>query len=571
MPLRTNVFRGFFYLNIFAMENLNGAQILVHRLQMHGIHTIFGIPGGNILPFYDALYQSPIRHILAKHEQGAAFMAQGMARITRKPAVCIATSGPGATNLVTALADALFDSVPLVAITGQVSQALKGTEAFQEVDMVTLTKGITKHTFYITDVNQIASTVDEAFHLAASGRPGPVLIDIPKDVQQAHCQCNGSRIMSSGLIECDLSTFQIREFCRMVHQAQRPVIIAGHGIILGNAMDELRYFAETRQIPVVTTLHGIGCMPPNHPLYLGMAGMHGSQYANEVLNSADLVIALGIRFDDRLTGNLNRFCTNAQFIHIDIDAKQLNRLKQVELAIRGDLKMVLQTINPSLQKCSKSNCYSNSPLESTSAVESDLPKSFMQELASYLPENVIITTDVGQHQMWVAQSFPFVQPGNFLTSGGQGTMGFGLPAAIGAALAMPHRKVVCITGDGSLMMNIQELATLAEVGANITIIVLNNGGLGMVRQQQELFYHSHLSASQTTRRINFEALATAFGLNANSIRMDEFEKLPHLLNATGPCLIDVDTRSDNMVWPMVKPGFSIDKMMIPQTTLQPQI
>jgi acetolactate synthase-1/2/3 large subunit len=571
MPLRTNVFRGFFYLNIFAMENLNGAQVLVHRLQMHGIHTIFGIPGGNILPFYDALYQSPIRHILAKHEQGAAFMAQGMARITQKPAVCVATSGPGATNLVTALADALFDSVPLVAITGQVSQALKGTEAFQEVDMVTLTKGITKHTFYITDVNQIASTVDEAFHLAASGRLGPVLIDIPKDVQQAHCQYNGNRIELESLIECDLSTFQIREFIRMVHQAQRPVIIAGHGVILGNAMDELRYFAETRQIPVVTTLHGIGCLPPTHPLYLGMAGMHGSQQANEVLNSADLVIALGMRFDDRLTGNLNRFCTNAQFIHIDIDAKQLNRLKQVELAIKGDLKMVLQAINPSLQKCSKSNCYNNSLVESALADESDLPKSFMQELASYLPENLIVTTDVGQHQMWVAQAFPFAKPGNFLTSGGQGTMGFGLPAAIGAALTIPHRKVVCITGDGSLMMNIQELATLAEVGANITIIVLNNGGLGMVRQQQELFYHNHLSASQTTRRINFEALATAFGLNANSIRMDEFGKLPHLLNAIGPCLIDVDTRSDNMVWPMVKPGFSIDKMMIPQTTLQPQI
>jgi acetolactate synthase I/II/III large subunit len=540
------------------MNPFTGAQIMVHRLQMHGIRTIFGIPGGNILPFYDALYQSPIRHILAKHEQGAAFMAQGMARITNKPAVCVATSGPGATNLVTALADALFDSVPIVAITGQVAQSLKGTEAFQEVDMERLTQGITKHTFVVSDVTRLAQTIDEAILLAASGRPGPVLIDVPKDVQLASCQYTGKPAANAAMIECDMDNRQIREFCRMVHQAQRPVIIAGHGVHLSQAHRELLSLAETRHIPVVTTLHGIGCLPSSHRLYLGMAGMHGHQHANNALNNADLVIALGIRFDDRLTGNINRFCPQAKFIHIDIDAHQLNRIKQVDLAIRGDLKMVLQSIIPYLQPAQLIN-YDR--IESVDE-ECDLPQTFMHTLARLLPPNVIVTTDVGQHQMWTAQAFPFVQPGNFLTSGGQGTMGFGLPAAIGAAVAMPHRKVVCITGDGSLMMNLQEMATLAELGLDVVIIVLNNSGLGMVRQQQQLFYNHHLSASQANQPIRFEAIAAAFGIASSSIKMSDMQRLPEVLKSPGPNLIHIDTRAEQMVWPMVQPGFSVDRMMV---------
>jgi acetolactate synthase-1/2/3 large subunit len=546
------------------MKNLNGAQILVHQLQLHGITTVFGVPGGNILPFYDALYQSPIRHVLARHEQGAAFMAQGMARITRQPAVCIATSGPGATNLITALADAYFDSVPLVVITGQVPQALNGTDAFQEVDMMALTKGITKRTFHVTDVNQLAATVDFAFHLTASGRPGPVLIDIPKDIQQATCHYSAVVPEGEPFIESEIHTYVVREFCRMLHQAKRPVIIAGHGIVLSGAGEELEYLATMRQIPVVTSLHGIGCMDASHPLYMGMAGMHGSEMANTTLSKADLVLALGIRFDDRLTGNINQFCPQAQFIHIDIEEKQLNRLKQVDLAIRGDLKMVLQAVIPNIQANKGLRWFSKDDAKIVlQSNEENAPAGFIREMALHLPNDIIVTTDVGQHQMWVAQAFPFKQAGSFLTSGGQGTMGFGLPAAIGAAFAMPHRRVVCFTGDGSLMMNLQELATLAELGADVTIVVLNNGGLGMVRQQQVLFYNNHLSASQSSQRMNFKAIAAAFGIRSASLKMNDPLALKEALQGHGPMLIDVDTRDEHMVWPMVKPGNSIDSMMMP--------
>ncbi|MFT3739485.1 MAG: biosynthetic-type acetolactate synthase large subunit [Breznakibacter sp.] len=541
------------------MEKLNGAQVLVDRLQMHGIRTVFGIPGGNILPFYDALYRSTVRHILAKHEQGAAFMAQGMARITGRPAVCVATSGPGATNLVTALADAQFDSVPLVAITGQVPRSLKGTEAFQEVDMVRLTRGITKRTFYVDGVDQLVPTVDLAFQLAASGRPGPVVIDVPKDVQQAAYSCRRIAPLDEVPVECDLNSFRIREFCRMVHQAARPVIIAGHGVALSGAEPELRQLSEIRRIPVVTTLHGIGCLEPDHPLYLGMAGMHGLPLANHTLNSADLVIALGIRFDDRLTGNIGIFCPNAQFIHIDIDAAQLNRLKQVELPICGDLKMVLQAITPLLQ--SGQVPVTGGGLGKMAYSPSDFPGHFIRTLAQCLPDDAVVTTDVGQHQMWVAQWFPFKQPGCFLTSGGQGTMGFGLPAAIGAAVAMPRRKVVYIAGDGSLLMNLQEMATLGELGANVTIVVLNNGGLGMVRQQQELFYDNRLSASQLSKPIRFDAVAAAFGIRSAHIKLADTARLPGLLDGSGPLVIDVDTHAGHMVWPMVVPGHSVDRIM----------
>lgn len=541
------------------MNTFNGAQILVHRLQVHGIRTLFGIPGGNILPFYDALHESGLRHVLAKHEQGAAFMAQGYARTTGKPGVCVATSGPGATNLVTALADALFDSVPLVALTGQVPQSLKGTEAFQEVDMVRLTQGITKRSFYVDDVKQLAATVDYAFHLATLGRPGPVLIDLPKDVQLATCPYTGFLPMEEAMIECDLGSFEIREFCRMVHQATRPVIIAGHGVALSGAEEELVQLAETRGIPVATTLHGVGCMGPSHPLYLGMAGMHGSARANGTLHGADLVIALGIRFDDRLTGNLSRFCPSAQFIHVDIDALQLNRLKRVDLAIRGDLKMVLQSINPCLQP--KEGESFGAEAHDGANGEGSLAARFLRALAHELPNDVLVATDVGQHQMWVAQHFPFRRPGCLLTSGGQGTMGFGLPAAIGAAMAQPHRRVLCVTGDGSLMMNLQELATLAELGVHVTVVVLNNGGLGMVRQQQEFFYQNHLSASQSPHRVRFDAVAEAFGIRSARLKMDDLTLLPEVLKGQGPVLLDVETEADQMVWPMVAPGYSVDRMM----------
>ena len=548
-------------------QELTGTQALLKRLTEHGTEIIFGIPGGNNLPIYDALMTSNIRHILAKHEQGAGFMAQGMSRTTGKPAVCMATSGPGATNLITAVSDAWSDSVPMIAITGQVPQHLMNTDAFQEVDVISMVHKITKRAYYITSADEIQSTIDDAFHVASSGRPGPVLIDIPKDVQLEKCIWNDIPVpfKNSG---CEYSTNDIRSIRDMLQESESPIIISGHGSVLSGADDEIKSIAQKQQIPVVTTLHGIGILPHNHPYNMGMAGMHGFKLANALLAKSDLILALGIRFDDRLTGNIHEFCPNAKVIHIDINARELNRLKNAHLAIKADIKELLQELMPFIKEQQRTDWTDriNALREKYNGMrimEEVDPGMFIRMISQIAENDAIITTDVGQHQMWVAQSYQFEHPGKLLTSGGQGTMGFGLPAAIGAAIANPDKQVICFTGDGSLLMNIQELATLAELQLNIKIIVLNNSALGMVRQQQQLFYDRNYSASCYHKQFDFGAIAKAFQIDSINFEMkhDNISLIHKWLTKKGPALIDVRVEENEVVTPIIKPGKSVDTVL----------
>lgn len=541
-------------------HSANGAQLLIELLKQQGIHTIFGVPGGSILPVYDALHGSGIRHILARHEQGAGFMAQGIARATGRPAVCMATSGPGAVNLLTAISDAFSDSVPVIAISGQVPQALMGTAAFQEVDIVAMTRGITKRSFLVTDVNALPGIVDEAFRIAVEGRPGPVWIDIPKDVQLA--SFTGHLLPRHPLLantppDC---TLDIDAIGQMLQGASSPAIIAGHGIVLADASSQLQHIAEQLKLPVVSTLHGLGAMPASHPLNRGMAGMHGHDAANRTLLDADVIIALGIRFDDRLTGKITEFCPHARFVHVDINPNEHNRIKQVELAVVADLKVFMTQWAAQLKDV---RLVDGMMGDQVVADEPDTPGRWIRSFAELLPADAIVTTDVGQHQMWVAQWFPFSPAMPLLTSGGQGTMGFGLPAAIGAAVAYPHRKVVCFTGDGSLLMNIQELATLAELKLNITIVLMNNAGLGMVRQQQHLFFGQRFSASQYHHTTHFGAIARAFGIGAVEASMGDgaVGVSKKELMASSPLFINLMVDGHEMVSPIMQPGHSIQAMM----------
>lgn len=548
-------------------QELIGAFALLKRLTQHGIDTIFGIPGGNNLPIYDALQHFNIRHILAKHEQGAGFMAQGMARATGKPAVCMATSGPGATNLITTISDAFSDSVPIIAITGNVAQELRGTEAFQEVDIVDMSKNITKKAFSINSANDIQKTIDEAFRIATSGRPGPVLIDIPKDVQLETCTWINFPIalLTS---ENDYSTNDIRSIRNMLQESQRPMIIAGHGIALSGASNELKILIEDQQIPVVTTLHGIGILPYNHPFNIGMAGMHGFKLANGLLAKSDLIIVLGARFDDRFTGNINEFCPDAKVIHIDINAKELNRLKAAHIAVRADLKDILSELDPFISIFDRTDWIKEvqalkKQFNGEKELKPESPEWMIRNISQIAEEDAIITTDVGQHQMWVAQCYQFSHPGQLLTSGGQGTMGFGLPAAIGASIANPDKQVICFTGDGSLMMNIQELATLTELQLNIKIIVLNNSALGMVKQQQQLFYNQNYSASRFGGGFNYQALAGAFGIDSKKMILgnEDMSRLNRWLKEPGASLIDIQISDREVVTPIMQPGKSVNAMM----------
>lgn len=538
-------------------QPITGAQLLMALLKQQGIDTIFGIPGGSILPIYDAMHTSGIRHVLARHEQGAGFMAQGMARSTGKPAVCMATSGPGAVNLLTAISDAYSDSVPLIAITGQVPQTLMGTAAFQEVDVVGMSRTITKRSILVTDVNDLPQVIHDAFRLATEGRPGPVWIDIPKDVQLAPFTSHwrAPQPAMDGLTDFS-SIARVQE---MLTRSRRAVIIAGNGIIIANVADVLQQIAVHYRIPVVTTLHGKGAMPDGHPLNLGMAGMHGLASANDALNTADLVIALGIRFDDRLTGNVQAFCPDAKIVHVDIHPVQLNRIKPAHLAICADLGLWLTAWASLLP-----TAVAMPMMARVSTIEpDDVAGGWLRAFAELMPADAIVTTDVGQHQMWVAQYYPLSSPRSLLTSGGQGTMGFGLPAAIGAAIAHPHRKVVCFTGDGSLMMNIQELATLAELNLDITIVLMNNEGLGMVRQQQQLFWGERLAASEYVQPTRFSAIAQAFGIHTMEASMGDgvaaLTRYDWMLPQ--PTFLHLQVDADEMVSPIMQPGHSINAMM----------
>jgi acetolactate synthase-1/2/3 large subunit len=552
-------------------QTLSGAEITIRLLERQGIDMVTGIPGGAILPLYDALAQSGrIRHLLARHEQGAGFIAQGMARTHGRPAVCLASSGPGATNLLTAIADAKLDSVPLIAITGQVPQALIGTDSFQEVDTLGLSRSITKHRFQAHAACELLDIIPAAFRIAASGRPGPVLIDIPKDVQTERLAV--TRWPEPGLPErTSASDAQaIARAAAMIDAAQAPVLYLGGGIVHAGAAELAISLAEKAGLPTTMTLMALGAMPAGHPLSLGMLGMHGARHTNMVLDESDLLIAVGARFDDRATGRLEAFCPRAKVIHIDVDAAELGKLKTPHIAIRGDAARVLAALLPQVFPHARLDWLARVAAlrrrHPTLLPDIDDPRShygLVRAVAGCLDESAIITTDVGQHQMWVAQAYPFARPRRWLTSGGLGTMGFGIPAAIGAAMAEPGRTVVCFTGDGSILMNVQELATLAETGARVKIVLMDNASLGLVQQQQELFYGERVYASRYGASPDFTAIARGFGLPAVDLdaEHDPRTALYGLLHAPGPCLIHAGIDRSAKVYPMVPPGAANTQMI----------
>ncbi|MDD3269760.1 MAG: biosynthetic-type acetolactate synthase large subunit [Syntrophomonadaceae bacterium] len=548
----------------------SGAEIIVKLLEMQGVGIVTGIPGGANLPLYNALYHSKIRHVLARHEQGAGFIAQGIARSTGRAAVCLATSGPGATNLLTAIADAKLDSVPIVAITGQVSSDLIGSDAFQEVDMYGLTIPISKHNYLVNSARDLMDIIPEAFRIAESNRPGPVVIDVPKDIQCDELEIKQwpLPVENHDLISLDL--YKLKKIADLINSSRRPLLYIGGGVVKSEASSLLFELSRKNSIPVASTLMGLGCFPCQDPLYLGMLGMHGSRYTNYLINEADLIIALGVRFDDRVTGNLSKFCPQATIIHIDIDRSEINKIKKADISLNSDIGLVLKNLIPMVG--------SNRRLEwiehinemrqkhrfmLPDAKDTFHPINVIRAIAKLASPDTIITTDVGQHQMWVAQAYSFQRPRTLLTSGGMGTMGFGLPAAIGAALAHPEQRIICFSGDGSILMNIQELATLAELQLNIAIVIFNNGHLGLVRQQQELFYDHNYIASKFDRKTDFAAIAQGFGIDSYDLsKAYELSSVFETwLAETGPCLIDVPIHYAENVYPMVPPGSAIDEMI----------
>ena len=550
-----------------------GAGLILTLLERQGITTVAGIPGGANLPLYDALNASRIRHVLARHEQGAGFIAQGMARATGRPAVCFGTSGPGATNLLTAIADAKLDSIPLVAITGQVPRAMIGTDAFQEIDTYGLTIPITKHNYLVRSAAELLEVLPDAFRVAASGRPGPVVVDVPKDVQCAAIDVD--RLPAPGRPDAPpaLDRDGVRRAAELLRDARRPVLLVGAGVIASGAAGLVRDLAERASIPVAATLLGLGALSDEHPLSLGMIGMHGAPFVNHLLEECDLLVGLGVRFDDRATGKASEFCPRARIVHVDVDASEIGKIKTPVLGLRADVREFLDELLPLVAaapaardgwRARQAELRAAWPLAMPGADDPLQPYGIVRAAAAQLGEDPIVTTDVGQHQMWVAQAFPFRRPRQLLTSGGLGTMGFGLPAAIGAALAAPDRRVLCFTGDGSLLMNIQELATAVEERVNVKIILLNNGHLGLVRQQQQLFYGGRYQASRFHAEPDFAAIARAFGMTA--LRLGDASEpraaLAAALGEPGPCLIDVPIEREANVFPMVPPGAANRDMMI---------
>jgi acetolactate synthase-1/2/3 large subunit len=562
---------------------MNGATMLLECLVREGVDCMFGYPGGVTLPFYDALYEHQVRHVLVRHEENAAFAAEGYARATGKVGVCCATSGPGATNLTTGLVDALMDSIPIVAITGQVSSKLIGSDAFQEADTFGITRPCTKHNFLVKRIEDLAQIVHEAFYIAASGRPGPVLVDVTKDVLtgQGHYQPVTAIHLPGYKVFTEGHTGQIRRAAQMIQEAERPLIYSGGGIVAAGAAAELRQLVELTDIPAVNTLMGLGGLPSGHPNFISMPGMHGSYAANMAMTGSDLLIALGVRFDDRVTGRLAAFAPHAKVIHVDIDPAEVGKIRTPEVPIVGDVKRVLGKLNkqiaespvpPNEARTAARRAWwrqirawkAEHPLQVVTSDTEIKPQHLMAEIDRLSQGQAIICSDVGQHQMWAAQLIRFNEPRLWLNSGGLGSMGFGLPAAIGAQFARPDKLVFALVGDGGFQMSIPELGTIASQALPIKIVVMNNGYLGMVRQWQELFYNNRLSAVTLDCFPDAEKLAGAYGFKGRTIDKP-WELAPALDEAVrepGPYLLNVKVTPFECVYPMVPAGAAIQEMVL---------
>lgn len=555
---------------------LKGADILMHCLEKEGVEVVFGYPGGAVLPIYDALYDSNLKHILARHEQGAVHAADGYARASGKVGVCIATSGPGATNLVTGIATAYMDSIPLVCLTGQVASSLIGKDAFQEADITGITLPITKHNYQLERTEDLARTIKEAFYIARTNRPGPVVVDLPKDLmaETIEFEDDDEAVSMRGyrVIKC-VNSGQIISAAEMINKAQKPIIYAGGGVIASGGAEELRQVAEKSKIPVTTTLMGMGAFPGNNYLSLGMLGMHGTRYANYAIGECDVLIAIGVRFDDRVTGKLETFAPHAKIIHIDIDAAEIGKNMGVHIPIVGDVKEALEALLPRLESREETTEWHHTiarwkdefPLRyGNPSAGRIMPQHIVEKIYDLTQGESIIATEVGQHQMWAAQYYQYKHPRSFISSGGLGTMGFGFPAAIGAQIACPDKRVIDIAGDGSIQMNIQELGTAVQYKLPVIICILNNQYLGMVRQWQELFHEGRYSYTDMSHQPDFVKLAEAYG--AVGMRITRTEDvgaaLKEALQVTDrPVIIDFQVEREAGVYPMVPPGESLMNML----------
>ncbi|MFS1957909.1 acetolactate synthase 2 catalytic subunit [Vibrio cyclitrophicus] len=545
---------------------MKGAELVVSALKQQGIETVFGYPGGAIMPIYDALYDGGVEHILCRHEQGAAMAAIGMARATQDVAVCMATSGPGATNLVTGLADAFMDSIPLVAITGQVASSHIGTDAFQEMDVIGMSLSCTKHSYLVTDIEDLAPTLAEAFVVAKSGRPGPVIVDIAKDVQLAETPVDVLPEFTPPAIPV-ATTDAIEQAQHFLSQATRPVLYVGGGVQLAKATESVREFLRLNPMPAVSTLKGLGTIERDDPHYLGMLGMHGTKAANLVVQESDLLIVVGARFDDRVTGKLDTFAPHAKVIHIDIDAAEFSKLRLADAPIRGDINKIMTQLE--LSQDISSWVHHSEGLRTSFKWRYDHPGDLifapllLKQLSDMMPSSSIVSTDVGQHQMWAAQHIQPRDPQNFITSAGLGTMGFGLPAAMGASVGRPDDQSILISGDGSFMMNVQELGTLKRRQIPVKMVLLNNSRLGMVRQWQSLFFDGRHSETILDDNPDFVMLAKAFDIPGKTItRKEEVEPaLKEMLESKTAYLLHVLIDEEENVWPLVPPGASNSEML----------
>ncbi len=548
------------------MIRMTGAELIVHLIKRQGIDQICGIPGGGNLPLYNALATTKLLdHVLARHEQGAGFIAHGMARTTGKPAVFFATSGPGATNAMTAIADAKLDSIPLVCFTGQVPLSMIGTDAFQEVDSYGLSIPITKHNFLVRSAHELLEIIPTAFRIAASDRPGPVLIDVPKDIQAQEVRFHSWPEPGKADAYLPPSKESLEKAAQIIAESKKPMILFGGGVCASSAMDEAREFAEKINSPVAMTLTGLGSLPHDHPLALGMIGMHGARCTNFIADACDTLLVIGARFDDRVTGRMDGFCPNARIIHIDIDIAELDKLRQTDVAVLGDVRECLQALMPLIDAAKLDRAEWTEQVEALRKSDPLILPGIDDPCTPYGlvrcawniagPESIAVT-DVGQHQMRTAQAFPVDRPRQLLTSAGLGTMGFGLPAAIGAAISCPDVPVLCFSGDGSLLMNIQELVTAAELKANVKVIIANNRALGLVQQQQELFYDNNIIACLFEYDVDFVQVAKGFGVPGVDLgKVDNpLEAMKMAIETPGPYIINVPIPVDSHVYPMVPPG-----------------